>query len=148
MLDKTNLFVIDDSIQSKYSIFVNVPKYLPKAECPKLYECFSTKKYDELINEIKNSSVSEEEKQFLMLAATRHLVFTYSKIADYYAHASKEMQELMEHNALVIIDFDDALANGYIELTDRIHTIAKQSKVYKDRLEKYNMLEDSLDGQG
>ena len=49
------------------------------------------------------------------------------------------MPELMESSALVILDFEDALANGYIELTDRIHQIAKQSKVYHDRLEKYNM---------
>lgn len=139
MLDKTNLFGIDNTVESKYSINVNIPQYLPNNECPKLYECFNTKKYDKLVSDIKSSKVSDEEKNFLLLAATRHLVFNYAKIADYYSHASKEMQELMESSALVILDFEDALANGYIELTDRIHQIAKQSKVYHDRLEKYNM---------
>ena len=39
-----------------------------------------------------------------------------AKIADYYAHASKEMQELMEMSALVIVDFDKAYQNGYMKL--------------------------------
>ena len=40
--------------------------------------------------------------------------------ADYYAHASKEMQELMEDSALVIIDFGKAIEKGYIRLSDEI----------------------------
>ena len=127
----------ENKIDDKYSIKVEVPQYLPKAECPPLWSLFDDKKYKELITEINHSSVTEEEKEFLKLAATRHVVFTYSKIADYYAHASKEMQELMEHSALVIIDFDDALANGYIELTDKIYNIVKQSKEYQKKVEKY-----------
>jgi hypothetical protein len=53
----------------------------------------------------------------------RHIVFDYQKIADYYAHASKEIQELMEKSALVIIDFNKAIQNGYVKLS---HEIAKQ----------------------
>ena len=142
MKEYINLFGVEEKeIKSKYSMNVDVPQYLPKNECPLLHECFNNKKYLELLNEINNSNVTDEEKEFLKLAATRHIIFTYSKIADYYAHASKEMQELMEHSALVILDFDDALSQGYIELTDRIHDIAKQSKVYKNRLEKYGLEE-------
>lgn len=47
-------------------------------------------------------------------------MFNYSKIADYYASASPEMQELMEDSALVIIDFDDAIAKGYVKLNKRM----------------------------
>ena len=59
-------------------------------------------------------------RQFLRQAAARHTVFDYAKIADYYAHASKEMQELMEDSALVIIDFGKAIEKGYIRLSDEI----------------------------
>ena len=76
---------------------------------------------------IKNSNVSEEEKKFLKLAASRHIVFNYAKIADYYAHASKEMQELMEQSALVILDIDDAIANGYVKLSKDIERILEES---------------------
>ena len=54
------------------------------------------------------------------MAASRHLVFDYSKIADYYSHSNKEMQELMEDSALVIIDFKKAIEDGYVKLTKEI----------------------------
>jgi hypothetical protein len=46
----------------------------------------------------------------------------YEKIADYYAHSSKEMQHFMERSALVIIDFEKAIEYGYIKLCDEIRT--------------------------
>ena len=90
-------------------------------------------KTNELIREIKESNVSDDEKNFLIKAAYRHLVFNYSKIADYYSNASEEMQILMEKSALVIIDMDDAIANGYVKLT----------KVVEDLI-----AEDDGDGNG
>ena len=63
----------------------------------------------------------------MKLAASRHIVFNYSKIADYYAHASVEMQELMEQSALVLIDIDDAIANGYVQLSKDIDEIMRTS---------------------
>ena len=73
-----------------------------------------------------NSNVTKLEKQFLIAAATRHYCFNYSKIADYYAYASPEMQELMEDSALVIIDFNDAIAKGYVKLNKRIEDILEE----------------------
>ena len=55
-----------------------------------------------------------------MRAAGRHTVFNYGLIAEYYAHASPEMQELMEKSALVIIDVDNAIANGYATLMGEV----------------------------
>ena len=57
---------------------------------------------------------------FLKEAAHRHSIFNYTKIADYYAHASKEMQTLMEKSALVIIDFDKAIEYGFVHLQEEI----------------------------
>ena len=56
----------------------------------------------------------------MRLAAARHLAFSYKRIADYYAGASAEMQKLMEQSALVIIDVDDAIKNGYAQLQSHI----------------------------
>ena len=69
---------------------------------------------------LKKKKARESEKRFLIEAAKRHTVFNYSKIADYYAHSSKEMQDLIEHSALVIIDFEKAIQYGYIKLNDEI----------------------------
>ena len=76
---------------------------------------------------INESNVTDDEKAFLRYAASRHLVFNYSKIADYYAHATPEMQELMEQSALVILDIDDAIANGYVKLSKDIEKLLEES---------------------
>lgn len=106
-----------------YSTKIQIPQYTPTEVCPSLSECYNLDKYYELLREIDNSNVTETEKQFLRIAATRHIQFTYSVAADYYAHASKEMQELMEHSALVIIDIKDAIAQGYVQLSKRMDSI-------------------------
>ena len=83
---------------------------------PVLSDMLDTDKSKELIAEIEQSGVSEDEKTFLIAAAQRHNVFNYRNIAEYYAHATPEMQQLMEKSALVIIDVDNAIANGYATL--------------------------------
>ena len=55
-----------------------------------------------------------------MYAAYRHTEFNYGMIADYYCNASKEVQELFENSALVIIDFKKAIENGFIRMTDEL----------------------------
>lgn len=106
--------------ENKYTMKTNIPQYEIKGECPDIKEVVDTSVTKELIRKIKQSNVLEEEKRFLMFGAYRHLRFDYSKIAEYYAHADKEMQELMEDSALVIIDFEDAIAKGYVQLSEQV----------------------------
>ena len=106
--------------EKKYSDKIETPIYEPKNKKPHILELYDNTKTKHLINEINDSSVSEAEKQFLIEAAKRHTVFNYEKIADYYSHASEEMQYLMEHSALVIIDFEKAIQYGYVKLCDEI----------------------------
>ena len=89
-------------------------------DCPDISELVDKSKTENLIDEIKASSVSDEEKAFLIDAAGRHNVFNYRNCAEYYANSSPEMQRLMEKSALVIIDVDDAIANGYATLSNLI----------------------------
>jgi uncharacterized Zn finger protein len=56
----------------------------------------------------------------LIQAAKRHNVFNYRNIADYYSNANAEMQGLMEDSALVIIDFNKAIEEGYVKLSEQI----------------------------
>ena len=91
-----------------------------KNEKPKESELFDEKKTKELINQIEQLNLNKTEKNFLIKAAQRHTVFNYEKIADYYAHSNKEVQELMENSALIIIDFNKAIENGYIQLSEKI----------------------------
>jgi hypothetical protein len=103
-----------------YTGKIESPVYEPKNKKPHTLELFDHSKYKRFKNEILNSSVSDEEKTFLLMAATRHIVFNYELIADYYAHSNKEMQDLMERSALIIIDFEKAIQLGYVKLSKEI----------------------------
>ena len=106
--------------ESKYSSKIDAPIYEPKNTKPHLMELCDKQKTHRLMREIDNSNLPIEEKNFLMDAARRHNVFNYEKIADYYAHATPEMQKLMEKSALVIIDFEKSIQYGYVKLCDEI----------------------------
>ena len=104
----------------KYSTKIEAPVYEPKNKKPHILELCNKEKTHRLLRKIDSSNLSIEEKTFLMDAARRHNVFNYEKIADYYAHSSKEMQDLMEESALVIIDFEKAIQLGYVKLCEEI----------------------------
>jgi len=111
---------VDENL--KYSSKIEAPIYEPKNKKPHILELVNKEKTHRLIKEIENSSVSFEEKNFLIDAARRHNVFNYEKIADYYANSNQEMQNLMEKSALVIIDFEKAIQLGYVKLCEEIRT--------------------------
>ncbi|MCD8093934.1 MAG: ParB N-terminal domain-containing protein [Bacteroides sp.] len=109
---------------SKYTKKIEAPVYEPKCDiCPSIDSPYRMHKYNDLVDEIDKLDISPEIKSFLKIAATRHIVFDYGEIAEYYAHASKEVQELMEHSALVIIDFDKAIENGFTRLKNDIYEV-------------------------
>ena len=110
----------------KYSKKITTPIYTPSGRPTSIYECYDHQKYLRMIHRINLSNVSDEEKEFLRLAATRHIAFNYERIADYYASASKEMQELMEQSALVIIDFDKAIELGFVQLNENMRRLYEQ----------------------
>lgn len=113
---------------NKYSRAIKVPQYVPSETMPSIDSLVNHEKYSALIKHINESNVSEEEKKFLRLAASRHIVFNYALIADYYAHSNEEMQKLMEESALVILDMDDAIANGYVKLSKRMEALIEDAK--------------------
>ena len=119
MKQKT-LFNLSDTKESKYTKSVGSPVYEPKNKMPHILELCNKSKTKRLIRKIEASKLPYNEKMFLLDAARRHSVFNYEKIADYYSHASKEMQELMEDSALVIIDFEKAIELGYVKLSKEI----------------------------
>lgn len=111
---------IGESEDGIYTRRIIAPVYEPKNEQPPVTDLVDTAKTDRLIERIMEADISDGEKTFLIWGAYRHLVFDYGKVADYYAHASPEVQELMEESALVIIDFDKAVENGFIRLSKEI----------------------------
>ena len=111
-----------------YTTAVNIPQYNIQGECPSFQEMYDNRKEKEMILDIENSDLSEEEKEFLIAAAHRHCRFNFTAIAEYYAHASPEMQKFMEDSALVIIDMDNAIINGYVKLSKTIEELRNEER--------------------
>ena len=109
--------------ENPYTQKTDIPQYEVTGEDVAIYDMFQDQKAKELIAEIEQSSVSDETKAFLKIAAYRHAIFNYQKIAEFYAKADSETQALMEKSALVIIDINDAIRNGYTLLKDTIQDI-------------------------
>lgn len=123
-----NFDIEEESVEDdKYTTEVNIPQYEITGDVPKIEDLVDMEKAQELINEIWQSDVTDEEKVFLVEAAKRHCVFNYRNIAEYYAQASVEMQRLMERSALVIIDVDNAIADGYAKLKSDIDELMEES---------------------
>jgi ParB-like chromosome segregation protein Spo0J len=105
---------------AEYTKKIKAPVYEPTRDKPDVHTLVNRERYDALVKEIEASSASEAEKQFLRLAATRHIVVDYQSVADYYAHSSADLQALFEASALVIIDFSQAIERGYVTLSQDV----------------------------
>ena len=111
-----------------YTSKTEIPQYEIKGEMPEIHELIEEEKVNQLIEDIRKSNVGEKEKEFLIKSAYRHYGFNYSKIAEYYCHQNKEMQELMEKSALVIIDINNAIAEGYAELKEEMEEMIEDEE--------------------
>lgn len=105
----------------QYTKKVCTPEYKITGAEPKIEEIYDTDKVAQLIKSIdKAKNVPEEVKEFLRAAAWRHCRINYAMVAEYYAHASAEVQKLFEENCLVFIDYDRAVADGYVKLSEKL----------------------------
>ena len=109
-----------DGLSDDYTHKVDAPVYEPKGDKPPIDELTNQDRAKELIKAIKAANLPPDVSEFLITAAARHVVFDYGKIAEFYCHADKTTQELMEDSALVIIDFKKAMQLGYVKLKEEI----------------------------
>ena len=103
-----------------YTTKINAPIYTPKGTMPSIDSLRSQKKYKSLIEEIESANLPTDLDLFLRQAATRHIVFDYEQIAEYYSHAQSDVKKLMESSALVIIDFGQAIEQGFLRLNKEL----------------------------
>ena len=115
------------SDRPEYSKKIDTPVYTPKGDQPELHTLVDKTKAIQLLDEINAADLPEDLKQFLWCAAQRHNVFNYHQIAEYYCHASPEVQSLMEKSALVVIDFNKAIELGYVQLSKKLEGIYSDS---------------------
>lgn len=99
----------------KYSQKITTPIYEVRGEEPDPSELCDTGRYDALVGRIMEAELDPDVRAFLLLAASRHIVFDYGKIAEFYAHQGPEVQRLMEDSTLVIVDFGKAVEMGCVK---------------------------------
>lgn len=107
----------DDDSDNNYERKIVAPIYEPQDGDVSLSDCYDTSKVDLLVSAIDEAEINEDIKCFLKVAAYRHAKFNYEKVADYYAKAPMEVQKLMEDSALVIVDMDKAIEDGFVKLS-------------------------------
>jgi hypothetical protein len=110
----------DSPLSENYVRKVEAPIYEIKGDCPNVEDLRDKEKTRALIQRIENADIEHEIKAFLIDAAQRHTVFNYERIAEFYAHADDLIQGLMEDSALVIIDFNKAIENGFVKLVGEL----------------------------
>ena len=114
--------------ESKYTRKISLPVYEVRGEQPKISELYNTQKADKFIEEIKKANIDEELRDFLVASCTRLYEFDYGKVAEFYAHQDKDVQQIMEKLALVLIDLNSAVENGYVELNQFIENCFLEDK--------------------
>lgn len=112
-----------------YNKKVDSPLYTAKGIEPSLDSLTNLERFNSLVEDIEQSRIPKDIKQFLIYSAHRHIEFDYESIAEYYCHATPEVQKLMEDSALIIIDFNRAIDLGYVKLNDDLR------KCYIDEFE-------------
>jgi len=110
----------ENEVTEGYNKKIEAPIYEPQNKKPDIKTLYDTGKYKELINRIEKSNAPNDIKDFLKIAASRHIVFNYANIADFYSHTDENIQDLMEQSALIIIDFNQAIQEGYTKLSEEV----------------------------
>jgi len=112
--------LLDDGgeLDEDYSTKIGEVIYEPKDTKHKVEDLFIKEtRFDNEISLIKNEVIRELFKARVSFFST----FNYSKIADYYAYqASDEEKELFEKMALVLLDKNQLIENGFSDLVNEL----------------------------
>lgn len=101
-----------------YSEKIGKVTYEPKATSHKPSELFDECiKFDDEIKEIKNKDI----RKLLKIRQCFFSQFNFSKIADYYAYqADEDEKRIFEKMALILLDKDQLIENGFFDLVDNL----------------------------
>lgn len=103
-----------------YTRNIVIPRYEVVGPEPKVEDLTNDTWAQSLRVDIEGADLPDDVRGFLLAATYRHVVFDYRRIAEFYPHQTPEVQQLMEASALVIVDSDDAIKNGYMIFTETI----------------------------
>ena len=107
-----------EGLSGEYSEKLGEVLYEPKKSNHEPLDLFVKEtKFDDEINQIKNSQIRE----MLLARACFFSQFNYAKIADYYAYqATPEEKAIFEKLALVLLDKEQLIENGFSDLMNEL----------------------------
>jgi hypothetical protein len=129
LFDTASLDGAEDEPVENYSRKIEAPIYEITGEKPAVSALYDEDKANQLKADIAKADLPAEISAFLNAAAYRHTVFDFRNIAEFYAHSDEATQDLMERSGLIIIDFDQAIENGYAKIAEEI---ASQYEIDKE----------------
>lgn len=119
----------DEQGENPYTAIVEPVHYTPLDTDVEVGATYDTTKADALTAAIDaDAALPTDVKAFLRRAAQRHVVFNYSSVADYYAAAPEAIRAHMRASALVLIDLDDAIKNGYVRMTEGLRALVGEQE--------------------
>jgi hypothetical protein len=121
-----------DGESNPYTDKTAVPPYEITGPKPALPDIYDDEKCKKLLSDIDAIDLPEDEKEFLRAAAYRHVVFNFQEIANFYAHSEADVQQLMEDSALVIVDLNAAIKNGWTRLGQALDAVYSEEKEETD----------------
>ena len=104
---------------NNYSRKIEAPDYEPTGRNVTVDELYDARKTERLIEEIERLKIDVDVRRMLIHAAHRFTRFSFANVAEWYSQQKDErVREIMRKMAMVIIDFDDAVENGFVHLCE------------------------------
>lgn len=108
-----------------YTHQITTPVYEVTGDCPEIASLVDKDRAEALLRAIDQTpNLPADVGEFLRIAAMRHYVLHFDRIAEYYAHAPAHVQQLMEDSCLVLIDYNKAIELGYVRMSERLAALA------------------------
>ena len=114
----SNMFDLEN-LDDDYSKKIGKVLYEPKETNHKISDLFQPEhKFDEDINNLQN----EEIKEMLRARVSYFGKFNFSNISEYYAYqATPEEQKILEKLALILLDKNQLIENGFADIIEFIN---------------------------
>ena len=111
----------DNLPPQKYTKLIRGLIYKPRmANPPAVSSLYNDAKLKALLAQIDALQLPQDLAYFFRLAAHRFVRFRFDLIAEYYAHASEDIKQIMRELVLVIVDHDDAIEDGVLKLSKEL----------------------------
>ena len=124
LFDQADFLAETEDSSTNYSRKIEAPIYEITGVKPQPAQLYDRSKTEQLQAQIEAANLPDDVRAFLNYAAERHTVFNFNSIAEFYAHSDADVQDLFESSALVIIDFERAVEEGFVQLSKELLELA------------------------